>query len=327
MGIPQDVVDAFNESNREFDSLLLNNPDSQPQVDNGDYGLNDDGRTDDADENADQGINGAADTATQSTADEGGNWQQRARVAEGRLAAQGSELRQLRQLLNQMQANISNAVQSELDRRDAELRAKAENEARQLAARQQLTQTMGLDDDSAAALENYLNSVIPKQSPANIQQDQNPASKAYQPALADDYAQTVLSAFPNYDQLINSQEFENWKFQTDPVSGTTRFERMLQANRSMDAPTIISMMSRFMAETRSANPRFGVNASTALKSQVSPGRSRNGSQEPTNQQKYLTPEQMSRYSEQAVAHMRSGNYTEAARINGLIEASMKANKF
>lgn len=325
-GIPQHIIDGFNDSSRQLEQLGFDgNQLAKPQPETTEHGFNSDYENQPQDNDFVEELHDDDQRSDANLAPPQPNWEQRAKTAEGRLAAQGKELTELRRQVASLNENLERSIHDALSRREEEANARLAAHEKKAQARQQLATTLGLDDDSTRALDEYLGTFVSQSKPSATPAPSSPPPSSQPPSATADYAQAVLSAFPNYDELTNSNEFDAWKFGRDQ-GGITHFERMIDANSRGDASTMISCLARFVADSRANNPRFGMSANSALKNQVSPGRSRTGSQAPSNQQQHLSNEQIAKYSEQLVTYMQNGRYADAQRLQNILNASMAANK-
>ena len=283
-GIPQWVLDQNkdDEPHDDNDDLQLAGGDELPD-DSGDESQAFDGDGSDVtahDEASNQGNDAADSSATPG----GENWEQRAKVAEGRLRTQAAEMAQLKGMISTLQGNIPTQVEHVIKQREEAAKATAEAEQRKRAARSKVNEY--LDDDAVDALEQYFKPEQP------AQKQQEPDAQAMQQqmlaARVQQFEADLLDAIPDYMNVINAPEFSQWSQAVDAQSGLTRYEMLVNAKENLQAGRMIAMLGQFKAV-----PAQSSNAA-AIQSQISPGRTRGGTQAPAKPQ-YLTPEQIDRH--------------------------------
>lgn len=315
MGIPQHVLEGNDEADKYFDDLELggnggNDPekDDQGNDDDLDFLNGDDQQGSNDDQSNDQDFDD--DPVPPKADDQGGDdseWKQRAKVAEGRLQAQGRELSLLRQQLAQFQGSIAQAVQAELKRVEDE--RKRESEV--MAARARLSESYG--DDDIAAFEKIIESRTQRQNVPPAQEP--PQDHGYnEQAVLHRYISAVSDTCGDPNAYLNNPEFKQWLYGNDPVSGSTRGALLSNADKSRDADTVITLFRQFDREKKGRSQ-------AAMERNISPGRSRAGSTRPTSQQQFLSQEQISAAHDQINAAMMRGDWAKVKRLQDRIAAS------
>ena len=251
-------------------------------------------------------------TEVAKSSEDAGYWKQQAKMHEGRVKAQGQELSQLRQQLTQLQAGISQQVESALDARLQRQREEAEQAARMQATRRKLAEQHGLDEEGLSALDEYI----------QLQQPRHPEPKPSNsppPDLAfETYRQTVFDAIPQFAELNGHPGFNQWLDAADS-DGISRREKIRSAHENLQAGRVVGMVTRYLSEATQAESAEA-KRQAAIQRQASPSRSRVGSQ-PQPPQQFLTPQQINTYYERWNRGEYRGKTEQWAKIEKLIAAS------
>lgn len=255
------------------------------------------------------------------------NWQQRALQAESQLQAQQSELatlkQQVSQLQAQMQSGISQSVDAELAKREAKAQKQAALEAKRAQARQRLNEY--LDDDGMSAMDAYLETYTdttahePEQAtsvPQPTEQATPQATNSPDDVVRGNYAQQVLSVFPDYPNLVKTPAFSAW-VQQQHSDGNTFYQHVLHANTTMNAAKMVALLNLYQQSQQEQTQQ-----QQQLQRQVAPRRSRAGSTGANQTQgKYLTPQQIGMYYEKFARGEFTGRDQQWMKIEKLIKAS------
>lgn len=241
-----------------------------------------------------------------------GYWKQQAKMHEGRVKAQGQELSQLRQQLTQLQAGISQQVESALDARLQRQREEAEQTARKQATRRKLAEQHGLDEDGLSVLDEYIQLQQPRIS------EPKPSTTPPPDLAFETYRQTVFDAVPQFAELNGQPGFNQWLDAADP-DGISRREKIRSAHENLQAGRVVGMVTRYLSEAAQAESEEA-KRQAAIQRQASPSRSRVGSP-PQPPQQFLTPQQINTYYERWNRGEYRGKPEQWARIEKLIDAS------
>lgn len=254
------------------------------------------------------------------------NWQQRALDAESQLQAQQGELatlkQQLSQLQAQMQSGISQSVDAELAKREAKAKKQAALETKRAQARQRLNEY--LDDEGMSAMDAYLETYTgatpnePAQAASTPQQHTQETPQATSPddVVRSNYAQQVLSVFPDYPNLVKTPAFSAW-VQQRHTDGNTFYQHVLNANTTMNAAKMVALLNLYQQSQQQQTQQ-----QQQLQRQVAPRRSRSGNTGANQtQSKYLTPQQIGMYYEKFARGEFTGRDQQWMKIEQLIKAS------
>ncbi|MFI0401042.1 MAG: hypothetical protein ACH34X_18315 [Thiolinea sp.] len=246
------------------------------------------------------------------SSDDAGYWKQQAKMHEGRVKAQGQKLSQLRQQLTQMQAGISQQVESALDARLQRQREEAEKTAKMQATRRKLAEQHGLDEEGISALDEYI----------QLQQPRTPEPKpplTPPPDLAfENYRQTVFDAVPQFSELNSQPGFNQWLDAADS-DGISRREKIRSAHENLQAGRVVGIVTRYLSEAAQVESEEA-KRQAAIQRQASPSRSRVGSP-PQAPQQFLTPQQINTYYERWNRGEYRGKSDQWAKIEKLIATS------
>lgn len=313
MGIPKQVTEQLEAAEDQLKALQMEDAPVESGMDEtieDDAGAFEEPVDIDGDSSPESQPETAHGTEETKSSDDAGYWKQQAKMHEGRVKAQGQELSQLRQQLAQLQAGISQQVESALDARLQRQREEADQAAKMQATRRKLAEHHGLDEDGLSVLDEYI----------QLQQPRQPESKPTpSPDLAfETYRQTVFDAVPQFAELNSHPGFNQWLDAAD-TDGISRRDKIRSAHDNLQAGRVVGIVTRYLSEATQEQDAEAKRQS-AIQRQASPSRSRAGSQ-PQQPQQYLTPQQINTYYERWNRGEYRGNPDQWAKIEKLIAAS------
>lgn len=139
---------------------------------------------------------------------------------------------------------------------------------------------------------------------------------------------TELSAMvPNWRELNDSREFQNWLLEVDPLTGMTRQSYLEDAQRNQDARRVATFFSTWqvLSGQNVAQPTRHAQA-TELDRQVTPGRSRGGSAPVQDQPKTYSAQDISKFYDAVRRGDYRGKEAERDRIERDIFSAQKDNR-
>jgi hypothetical protein len=156
-----------------------------------------------------------------------------------------------------------------------------------------------------AAIEKALGSLQSDVVPQIQAVSKRQAASAEQQFWAD-----LTSAVPDWREINDVQEFQNWLLEVDPLTGINRQTYLEDAQRQLDARRVASFFTTWMNISGRANTARSDGtaptrkAQSELEKQVSPGRSRNTGTPAPNKGKMWTPVDITKFFDA----VRSGKY-------------------
>lgn len=315
MGIPKQVTEQLEAAEDMVKALQMDEAPIDTEVDDASIDLEveipEEPEPDD-EANAESQPEEAHGTEEVKSSEDVGYWKQQAKMHEGRVKAQGQEISQLRQQLAQLQAGISQQVESALDARLQRQREEAEQAARMQATRRKLAEQHGLDEDGLSALDEYIQLQQPRQP------EPKPSTTPPPDLAFETYRQTVFDAVPQFAELNGHPGFNQWLDAAD-TDGISRREKIRSAHENLQAGRVVGMVMRYLSEAAQAESAEA-KRQAAIQRQASPSRSRAGSQ-PQAPQQFLTPQQINTYYERWNRGEYRGKSEQWAKIEKLIAAS------
>lgn len=142
----------------------------------------------------------------------------------------------------------------------------------------------------------------------------------------DQFWNALSSTVPNWQQINNDSEFQNWLLEVDPMTGVSRQVYLEQAQNNLDVGRVKSFFDTFVQITGKykANANAQPNRSASeLERQVAPGRGR-GTNTPTSQgSRQYTPDDIKGFFNDVRSGKYKGRESERDRIERDIFAAQR----
>lgn len=251
-----------------------------------------------------------------------------------RLHAQNRDLSNRVQQLEQLLATFSSApapaaaaapaAQAERFVSDKDVEEYGESiEVMRKVSREELSALSGRLAKIETTLQQMQTNVVPQVQAVAHRQAQN----AQQQFWAD-----LSTAVPNWREVNDTQDFQSWLLQTDPLTGITRQTYLEDAQRALDAPRVAAFFSTWLKSTGKAVAQSDGSApavapaTSELEKQVAPGRARNTGAPQSNKGKTYTPEDIRKFFNDVRAGRYKGREQERDRIERDIFAAQRENR-
>lgn len=121
---------------------------------------------------------------------------------------------------------------------------------------------------------------------------------------------------PNWKDVNDNQQFQNWLLEADPLTGITRQTYLEDAQRSLDAVRVANFFRAWLEITGQASvaqPNRNA-AASELERQVTPGRSKNTGAPASNTAKTYSPSDISKFFNDVKQGKYRGREAERDRI-------------
>lgn len=156
-------------------------------------------------------------------------------------------------------------------------------------------------------------------------------------AVAQRQAQTAQQQFwsdlttevPNWREVNDTQAFQDWLLEVDPLTGISRQTYLEDAQRALDARRVSAFFRTWLKSTgqapvaQSAGP---TPATSELEKQVAPGRSRSAGAPQTNTGKVYSPDDIRKFFNDVRSGRYKGREQERDRIERDIFAAQRENR-
>jgi hypothetical protein len=176
-----------------------------------------------------------------------------------------------------------------------------------------------------AAMENAVQQIAASLNTSIVPQMQRVTQ---QQALSaeDRFWNQLTQAVPNWQQVNNDVEFQNWLLEVDPITGTSRQLYLEQAQANLDVNRVAAFFSTFSQATGKYRPTANAQSNRSaseLERQVAPGRGR-GTSAPTGQgSRQYSPEDIKTFFNDVRQGKYKGRETERDRIERDIFAAQR----
>jgi hypothetical protein len=134
---------------------------------------------------------------------------------------------------------------------------------------------------------------------------------------------------PNWRDVNDSQDFQSWLLDIDPLTGIARQTYLEDAQRSLDANRVANFFRAWLENTGQAAVAHStgrVSVSSELEKQVTPGRSRAAATPQSNKSRIYTPDDIKKFFDD----VRTGKYKsrepERDRIERDIFSAQRENR-
>ena len=156
---------------------------------------------------------------------------------------------------------------------------------------------------------------------------QNVARQQTQSAT-DNFWAELNRRVPNWQQINNDQDFQNWLLQLDPLTGQTRQTFLEAAQKALDVNRVVAFFDAFAPQTGQDAKTNGQPSRSAseLEKQVAPGRSRGTSNAVDNNPKTYSPEEIRAFYNDVRAGKYKGREKERGRIEHDIFAAQREGR-
>lgn len=139
----------------------------------------------------------------------------------------------------------------------------------------------------------------------------------------------LSAAVPNWRDVNDSQEFQSWLLEVDPLTNISRQTYLEDAQRGLDARRVGNFFRAWLDKTGQATVAQNtgrVSATSELEKQVTPGRSKNSGSPSTSKARVYTPADIQKF----FADVRQGKYKgreqERDRLERDIFAAQRENR-
>jgi len=156
-------------------------------------------------------------------------------------------------------------------------------------------------------------------------------------AVAQRQAQTAQQQFwsdlttevPNWREVNDTQAFQDWLLETDPLTGISRQTYLEDAQRALDARRVSAFFRTWLKSTGQApvaQSTGSAPATSELEKQVAPGRARSAGAPQTNKGKTYTPADIRKFFDDVRSGRYKGREQERDRIERDIFAAQRENR-
>lgn len=188
-------------------------------------------------------------------------------------------------------------------------------------SREELSALSGRLGKIEAVLQQMQTNVVPQVQAVAQRQAQN----AQQQFWAD-----LTLAVPNWREVNDTQQFQSWLLEADPLTGITRQTYLEDAQRALDAQRVSAFFHTWLKSTGQApvaQPQGSASAATSeLEKQVTPGRARSAGTPQSNKGKTYTPEDIRKFFNDVRSGRYKGREQERDRIERDIFAAQRENR-
>lgn len=160
------------------------------------------------------------------------------------------------------------------------------------------------EEMSAAAqrinqLENYIRQMQSQLVPQVQALSQHQAASTEQ-----QFWSTLTSMVPNWREVNDSQAFQTWLLEVDPLTGISRQTYLEDAQRNLDVRRVSSFFTAWLEMTGQAGNAQRSHVSSQLEKQVAPGRAKSTGSPVNNSAKVYTPTDIKKFFDD----VRKGKY-------------------
>jgi BMFP domain-containing protein YqiC len=132
---------------------------------------------------------------------------------------------------------------------------------------------------------------------------------------------------PNWRTVNDSQSFQNWLLEADPLTGITRQTYLEDAQRNLDAGRVANFFRSWLEITGQApNAQSSRASSSELERQVAPGRSKTSGAPTSNTAKTYSPADIQKFFSDVRQGKYKGREAERDRIERDIFAAQRENR-
>lgn len=307
-------------------------PSAQADAELGDAGTSDSGY-----QAAEQATGGAEHSATTQSAPDDG-WEQRYRSLQGMFNSETQRANQrvahLEQLLASMAQPAVQAAQAAAKPKTEEPSPFVTDKDREeygdsidmvrRVSKEELRPITGQISELKATLDRLMaslnTSILPQVSNVVQQQAQTNEQRFWE----------VLAArVPDWQQVNDSAQFQQWLLATDPLTGTNRQVYLEQAQRSFDVGRVVNFFEVYKSlngQSSSARAQPGRTTASELERQLAPGRSRNTGNPSTPTGRTYSPVEITKFFDDVRNGKYSGRQDERNRIERDIFAAQREGR-
>jgi hypothetical protein len=132
---------------------------------------------------------------------------------------------------------------------------------------------------------------------------------------------SLQSTVPNWREVNDSEAFQSWLLETDPLSGLTRQTYLDDAQRNMDVTRVASFFQSWQSATGASVAQPNRTASNSeLEMQVTPGKGRTSGAPQSGGAKTYTPQDITKFFEK----VRTGGFNGKEKERDAIERDIFA---
>lgn len=132
---------------------------------------------------------------------------------------------------------------------------------------------------------------------------------------------------PNWRNVNDNDQFQNWLLQADPLTGITRQTYLEDAQRNLDAGRVANFFRSWLETTGQAqNAQSSRVSSSELEKQVAPGRSKTTGAPTSSNTKTYTPADIQKFFSDVRQGKFKGREAERDRIERDIFAAQRENR-
>lgn len=134
---------------------------------------------------------------------------------------------------------------------------------------------------------------------------------------------------PNWRDVNDSQDFQSWLLDIDPLTGIARQTYLEDAQRSLDANRVANFFRAWLENTGQAavaQSTGRVSVNSELEKQVTPGRSRAAATPQSNKSKTYTPDDIKKFFNDVRTGKYKGREPERDRIERDIFSAQRENR-
>jgi len=143
--------------------------------------------------------------------------------------------------------------------------------------------------------------------------------------VAERYIKTLDELMPSWRQIKDKPEFVDWLNKPERYTGKSRWQLLIEADRSRNAQSVAAFYEDFAREAGVDTNRTSAFPASKPNQNISPSTSGNQYQFPTSKS-YITRAEISQFYRDRALGKFTGTEEEAAKIEGRIMKAVRENK-